>query len=200
MLKMGVRTVQPAGASPLHPTPFSLVAPKEKGGKEMRSNASGGLGPSGEAVHCSSLDQPVRSCAKFRGAKVAGVPAPHTTERYESQAASIGRQRARALEALQAPQGPGFCSLFVAESPCAASLVCGAGTPATLAPQVFALPERAGGRMSDAPPAPDGPRPPEALSAFLFPPFLWRSKEKGVRVQGRIAPAGCTAHHKSQCQ
>jgi len=182
------------GYPPLHPDLLSLVAPKERRQRNAL-NASCGLGPAGQTVRCSSLDQPVRRGAKFRGAKVAGVPAPHTTERYGSQAASTGRQRVKARQATQAPQAPGFCSLFVAESPCAASLVCGAGTPATLAPQVFALPERAGGRMSDAPPAPDGPRPPEALSAFLFPPFLWRSKEKGVRVQGRIAPAGSNETH-----
>ncbi len=29
-----------------------------------------------------------------------------------------------------------------------------------------------------------------AFSAFLFPPFLWRSKEKGVGCRGE-APAGC---------
>jgi hypothetical protein len=185
------------GYPPLHPDLLFLVAPKERRQRNAL-NASRGLGPAGQTVHCSSFDQPVRRRAKFRGAKVAGVPAPHTTERYGSQAASTGRQRAKARQATQAPQAPGFCSLFVAESPCSASLVCGAGTPATLAPQVFALPERAGGRMSDAPPAPDGPRPPEALSAFLW--FLSLAQQRKELARRGEIPAGCTAHHQSQRQ
>jgi len=184
------------GYPPLHPDLLSLVAPKERRQRNAL-NASRGLGPAGQTVHCSSLDQPVRRGAKFRGAKVAGVPAPHTTERYESQAASTGRQSAQRPRTAHRAHRIS-CGLFVAESPCTASLVCGAGTPATLAPQVFALPERAGGRMSDVTPAPDGPRPPEALSAFLW--FLSLAQQRKELARRGEIPAGCTAHHQSQRQ
>ena len=186
-------SLQPAGISPRQASSFLCCAKERNQRKAL--NASRGLGPAGQTVHCSSLDQPVRRGAKFRGAKVAGVPAPHTTERHESLAASIGRQPAQRPRTAHRAHRIS-CGLFVAESPYAASPVCGAGTPATLAPQVFALPERAGGRMSNAPPAPDGPRPPEAFSAFLW--FLSLAQQRKELARRGDIPARFHEHHNPQ--
>ena len=167
------------GLQPQTPTHFSLVAPKEKWGKEMRSNAALALGASGQALHRSDCNQP-NEPANDRGAKRrAGIRPGLNTAVGHSPAVMDGAERrgmarwARGTEFFAPPVAPAVLAAFEDLA---------RPVPGPTGGQVFAGALK---RRSKSQSATLGF--PERIS---FPPFFGRDQRKGVRVQGWTAPAG----------
>ncbi len=162
--------MQPAGMSPRQGTSFLCCAKERR--QRKAPNASLGLRPSGQAgiAHRGQRARIV-VCSVSEANRRPGIPAGLGTENPKSQAARTDPS-----------------SLFVAARPCQFSLVSRVGTPARLALPVFAQIHTGWSKDERCNASPAGPRPPEALSAFLW--FLSLAQQrKEPACRGGI-PAG----------
>ena len=183
------RSLQPAGISPRQATPFSLLR-QRKGGKRKAPMRTVALGANCDGGAWAHTDTSPHLTATGRTTKAPGVPVVPGTANHH-----LLRSEEQTPNRRDGVFGARWGSIHRREPVMVCSGLVGRYS-GQLSGQVFAVP---GGVWEPCEPAVQsraargGVR---AFSAFLFPPFLWRSKEKGVGVQGLKTPAGC--HEQAQ--
>ncbi len=158
-----------SGLSPRQGTSFLCCAIERRQRKAL--NASLALGASGQAevAHGGRRARIVERRVSVANRRP-GIPAGLGTEDPKGQAARQG------------------CSLFVAERPDQFSLVSRVGTPARLALPVSAKIHTGWWPYQQCIASPAGPRPPEALSAFLW--FRSMAQQRKELARRGEFPAG----------